>query len=154
MPIKGLASLNRKLKRLPDLARQEIAAAMESVADQVVALAKSLAPVRDGDLQRSIAWTYGDAPTGAIVLGKVKGRRREGSLAITIYAGNDQAFYARWIEFGTSPHTNAGLYAGSEHPGTAAQPFFYPAWRASRKSAKSRISRAINKSAKRAAAGG
>lgn len=154
MAIQGLTRLNRKLKRFPDAAREAISAQMEQIASRVVAMAQSLAPSVSGDLRNSIAWTWGDAPKGAIVLGSVKSKRRAGTLAITIYAGNDQAFYARWIEFGTSPHINGGLYEGSEHPGTVAQPFFYPAWRANRKSARSGISRAITKSAKQVASGG
>ncbi|MEO7172026.1 HK97-gp10 family putative phage morphogenesis protein [Flavobacterium sp.] len=153
MPIQGLQSLRRKLRRLPDLARQEIAKAMEKIAAEVVALAKSLVPVDDGDLLRSIGWTWGDAPKGSVSLGEVSGGRGAGNLRITIYAGDDKAFYARWVEFGTSSHENGGRFAGSEHPGTAAQPFFYPAWRALRKRARSSITRAITKSAKMAAAG-
>ena len=152
MAVLGLSSLRRKLKRLPDAARAEIGKAMEKIAAEVVTLAKSLAPVDSGALRNSIGWTWGDAPQGAMVLGQVKGG--SGNLRITIYAGNDEAFWARWVEFGTSGHTNEGLYAGSEHPGTAAQPFFYPSWRARRRSARSRISCAINVSAKRVAAGG
>jgi HK97 gp10 family phage protein len=153
--IKGLASLRRKLKRLPQLAEEEISKAMEQSANEIVALMKSLAPVASGDLQNSIAWTWGDAPEGAMVLGKVRQKGRgAGNLVITIYAGGGDAFHARFVEFGTSPFTNGGLYAGSENPGTAAQPFFYPSWRAGRKRAKGRVTRAINKSAKRAAAGG
>lgn len=154
MAVQGLASLNRKLKRLPELAREEISKVMEAIAARVVALAKSLVPVDSGTLRDSIGWTWGDAPKGSVSLGEVKGGRGAGNLRITIFAGSDEAFWARWVEFGTSGHVNEGLFAGSEHPGTTAQPFFFPAWRALRKSAKGSLSRAITTSAKRAAAGG
>lgn len=155
MAVQGLDRLQKKLKRLPVLAEQEISKAMEQSADEIVRLAKSLAPVDDGDLQMSISWTWGEAPKGSMVLGKVKAQGRgAGNLQITVFAGGGDAFYARFVEFGTSAHLNAGQFAGSEHPGTAAQPFFYPAYRAVRKRAKGRVTRAINKSAKRAAAGG
>lgn len=155
MAVQGLGRLHKKLKRLPVLAEQEISKAMEQSANEIVALAKSLAPVESGDLQMSISWTWGDAPKGSMVLGKVKSQGRgAGNLQITIFAGGGDAFYARFIEFGTSSHTNGGLFEGSEHPGTKAQPFFYPAYRAVRKRAKGRVTRAITKSAKRAAAGG
>ena len=39
-------------------------------------------------------------------------------------------------------------------PGTTAQPFFYPAYRAVRKRVKGRVTRSITKSAKKVAAGG
>lgn len=151
MAVQGLPSLRKKLKRLPQLAEQEIRKAMEISAAEVVALAKSLVPRASGELAESIGWTWGAAPDGSMTLGEVKG---SGNLRITIYAGNSQAFYARWVEFGTSPHENEGRFAGSDHPGTRAQPFFYPAWRAARRRVKGRVTRAINKSAKRAAAGG
>ena len=154
MAVLGLARLQRKLKALPAAARADISKAMEAGANRMVALAKTLVARDSGDLANSIGWTWGDAPDGAMVLGQVKGVRGSGNLRITIYAGNDEAFYARWVEFGTSPHANEGLFAGSEHPGTDAQPFFYPSWRAVRRTVKGGVSRAINKSAKRIAAGG
>ncbi len=153
--VQGLDRLRRKLKALPDAARKEIAKAMEQSANEIVVLAKSLAPVESGDLQMSIGWSWGDAPKGSMVLGTVKTEGKgAGNLRITVFAGGGEAFYARFIEFGTAPHVNQGRFAGSQHPGTAAQPFFYPAYRATRRRAKGRVSRAITKSAKRVAAGG
>lgn len=149
MAIQGLDRLRKKLKRLPELAREEIAKAMEQSANEIVTLAKSL--TQSDRVRDSIGWTYGDVPKGTIAIGAVQSR---GNLKITIYAGSDVAFMARWEEFGTSPHINGGIFAGSLHPGTPARPFFYVAYRANRKRAKGRITRAINKSAKRAAAGG
>ena len=151
--ILGLDRLKRKLRAFPKAVEAEISRAMETSANEIVALAKSLAPVDDGDLQRSIGWTWGDAPEGAMVLGKVRSRGA-GNLVITVYAGGGDAFYARFVEFGTAPHTNSGRFAGSSHPGTAAQPFFYPAYRALRRRARSRVTRSVNKAAKRIAAGG
>lgn len=151
--ILGLDRLKKKLRRFPSVVEAEIRAAMEVSANEIVALAKSLAPADSGTLRNSIAWTYGDAPQGSIVLGKVKGSQ-SGNLKITVYAGGPDAYYARFIEFGTAPHINGGRFAGSANPGTAAQPFFYPAYRATRKRAKGRVTRAVNKAAKRVAAGG
>lgn len=155
--VQGLDRLRRKLTRLPELAREEIAKAMEQSANEIVAMMKSLVAgsTDTGTLQMSINWTWGDAPKGSMVLGAVRqGGRGAGNMAITIYAGGGDAFHARFVEFGTSPHLNGGKFAGSQHPGTPAQPFFYPAWRAGRKRARGRVTRAITKSAKRAAAGG
>lgn len=149
----GLDRLRKKLKRFPAVVEAEIKTAMETSANEIVALAKSLAPTDSGDLRNSIAWTYGDAPQGAIVLGKVKASN-SGNLKITVYAGGPDAYYARFIEFGTAPHLNGGRFAGTSNPGTAAQPFFYSAYRANRKRAKGRITRAVNKAAKKVAAGG
>lgn len=135
----GLDRLKRKLKRFPAVVEQEIRTAMETSANEIVALAKSLAPVDSGELRNSIGWTWGDAPEGAMVLGTVRGNR-SGNLVITIYAGGGDAFYGRFVEFGTQ--------------NMPAQPFFYPSYRALRRRARGRVTRSVNKAAKRIAAGG
>lgn len=143
--------LARKLKALPPAAERRVRTAMEASANQTVQLMKSLAPVDSGDLQMSISWTWGDAPKGSLKVGQIKSR--EGSLRITIFAGGGDAYYARFIEFGTSPFTSGGKFAGAANPGVRAQPFFYTGFRATRRSAKSRISRAISAAAKEVANG-
>lgn len=156
MPVQGLKQLNRKLKELPVAAQDALRPAMEALAQDVVNLAKSLVSVEDGELRDSINWTWGDAPAGAIVLGTTRqARNKNKNMIITIYAGDDKAFYARWVEFGTSPHGLAKGGGGPPwHPGSRPFPFFYPSWRANKKRAKTRISRAINKSARAVAASG
>ncbi|WP_336801475.1 HK97-gp10 family putative phage morphogenesis protein [Kaistia sp. MMO-174] len=149
--ILGLAKLERKLSRMPLAATAAIRTAMESVADEIVRLARSLAPVDDGDLRASIGWTWGAPPRGSLTLGKVARSSLGRGLTITVYAGNSEAFWARWVEFGTAPHEVGGKFAGAEHPGTRAQPFFFPAYRASRKSAKRKIGTAVRKAAKQVA---
>lgn len=127
--------LNRKLAALPDVAKAEIRPALEKSAQEIVTLAKSLVPVDQGDLRDSIGWTWGSAPKGSIKIGAAV----SGDLTVTIFAGNSEAFYARWVEFGTQ--------------NMRAQPYFYPAYRALRKRSKSRIKRAGTKAAKKVAAG-
>ena len=151
--IRGLVALERKLNRLPQVALDEMRAAMAESADEIVAMAKSLVSVDDGELRDSIGWTWGKVPKGALTLGKVARSQIGGGLTATVYAGNSKAYYARWVEFGTAQHVNGGLFAGSEHPGTQARPFFYPAFRANRKSAKRRIRAAQRLAAKQVAAG-
>lgn len=153
--IEGADKLKRKMMTFPRLARQEIAKAMEQSADEMVRLAKSLAPVDDGDLRASIGWTWGEAPQGSMAIGGV---RREGkgtgNMQITVYAGNSTAFYARWVEFGTSPHPQGGMFAGTQHPGTRGTGFFFGSYRAMRKRFRSRTTRALRRAARTAAAGG
>nr|WP_278377190.1 HK97-gp10 family putative phage morphogenesis protein [Brucella anthropi] len=132
----GLESLKRKLLAIPEQAKAEIRKAMETSAEEIVRFAKSLAPVDTGDLQMSISWTWGDAPDGTMILGRVVGDKND--LVITIYAGGSEAYWARWVEFGTSK--------------MKAQPFFLPAYRANRKRVRGRITRGINKAAKKVAA--
>lgn len=175
--LSGLDKLNRKFQQLPPKAEKEIRIAMEKGAQEVVNLAKSLAPLgkasgvnssnNPGALRDSIGWSWGDkAPRGSIKLGTVTNSsgRRPGDLVITIFAGNDEAFYARWVEFGTRPHTitavraptlsRAGVDFGKSvsHPGAStSNAFFFPAYRATRQKIKTRISRAVNKSAREVA---
>lgn len=136
--IKGLDRLNRKLKRLPQATKDQISEAIAQSAREIVDMAVNLVPVDSGDLAGSIGWTWGKAPKGAMTLGVVKSSGSE--LVATVYAGDSEAFYARWVEFGTQKMT--------------AQPFFYPSYRALRKRSKSRIKRAVTKAAKKVAAGG
>lgn len=86
-----------------------------------------MVPVESGALRDSIGWTWGDAPSGAISLGKAKA----GRLSITIYAGGGEAFYAWFQEFGTV--------------NMPANPFFFPSYRKLRRKAKGRVTRKINK---------
>ncbi len=147
--ILNLARLDQKLKRLPSATKDTIRAAMEGQAQVIVDLAKSLVPSDSGALRESIGFTWGKAPKGSMVMGAVKSKLAD-DLTLTIYAGNDEAYYARWIEFGTAQHINGGLFAGSKHPGTNAQPFFYPAFRANRKGVKREIRKAVRNAAKQA----
>lgn len=119
---------------MPKVAKDEIRKALEAAADEIVEMAKRLAPVDQGELRDSIGWTWGKAPKGAITLGKVAEASLAGDLTITIFAGNSEAYYARFIEFGTQK--------------MPAQPYFYPAYRATKKRAKSRVRRSITKAAK------
>jgi hypothetical protein len=132
LTVKGLERLQRKLDLLPARVKQRIRAAMETGADE-------------------IGWTYGRAPKGSMSLATVESLG--GDLTITIYAGDSEAYYARWIEFGTSAHIAGGKFAGAQIPAQPARPYFYVSFRANRKRVKSRITRAINKAAKEVAAG-
>lgn len=134
--VEGYTKLRRQLAGFPAAVREEISKAIELGAQEMVEFARRLVPVDKGDLRDSIGWTWGAAPKGSIALTTIDGGSR--NLKITIYAGNDKAYYARWQEFGTKTHR--------------AQPYFFPAYRAIRKRIRSRVTRAINKAAKKAAA--
>jgi HK97 gp10 family phage protein len=150
--MQGLAKLRRKLAKLPSVAEAMIRRTMEAKADEIVAMMKSLVPVDDGKLRDSIGWTWGKAPKGSISIGSVRASSGN-DLTLTIYAGNSEAYYARWVEFGTSPHENKGLFAGSDHPGTAPQPFFYVSWRANKKRVVRAVRKSVRDAAKKVAAG-
>jgi len=152
MTIKGLSSLNRKLAKLPIVARQMIRQQMEKTAEQIVAMMQSLVPVAEMVLYESIGWTWGRAPKGSMVVASVDSTGDD-RMTITIYAGSRDAYYAKWVEFGTAKHENGGIFAGSENPGTKAQPFFYVSWRANKRRARSAVARSVTASAKKVARG-
>jgi HK97 gp10 family phage protein len=147
--VDGVAQLTRKLtKDVPARVQAAARAAMEQGADETVAMMKRLAPVlkrpddrrRAGALRDSIGWTWGEAPAGSFIIGTVQGRDYK-TMRITIYAGTrdkklgaDDAFYARWVEFGTVKMT--------------AQPFFFVSWRSMKKRVRSRIARNVRKAIK------
>ena len=133
---------------------------MEQGAAEIVALMKHLAPEDEGDLIDSIGWTWGEAPTGALVLGEVGGLSDK-TLRITIYAGNEKTIVtnARGVrfqnailqEFGVAPHRAGGKFKGARHPGSAPHPYFYVSWRTLKRRTKSRITRAMKKGIKEGA---
>lgn len=128
--VQGLAEFERRWRAIPVKVREAVRIQMEKIAWDLVEDMYNLAPQRTGDLAGSIGWTWGDAPSGSMVIGRV-GSRKYATMQITIFAGGGDAFYARFHEFGTSQ--------------MAAHPFFFPAWRARRRSVRSKISRAISK---------
>ncbi|MDH0125420.1 HK97 gp10 family phage protein [Brucella intermedia GD04153] len=148
--IKDLDRLQIKLKKFPEVAETLVKAAMEQGAQDIVNMMQNLVPVDDGELMESIGWTWGQAPKYSQRIGSVKSN--DGKLTITIYAGNSKVRYAHLVEFGSAPHVNGGMYPGTFNPGAKAQPFFYVSWRAKRRSARARVSRAITKAAKQIAA--
>ena len=112
--------LRARLEKIPDIAREAAAAAMEECAAEIVAEMKLLVPVDSGDLRDSIGWTWGDIPAGSFIIDEIRSGKNAGqqyaTLRIKIYAGSREAFYARFIEFGTKT-------------GVRAQPFFFAAYK-------------------------
>lgn len=134
--VKGLSKLRRAfVHKIPDEVRKATREALELGASEIVAMAKSLVPVDQGALRDSIGWAWGDAPKGSMILAKSKsigsGER------ITIYAGNDKVFWARWQEFGTQNHS--------------ANPFFYTSYRMLKRRVKSRVTRNMKKAIRKGA---
>lgn len=161
--VKGIEALQAKLKALPKAARSEIRQALAEGSDAMISTMRKLAPsspsgthgFSPGHLKSSIVATFGDGSVPKYAAFRArKGRRivraNDPDLSVTISAGDTDVRYAHLVEFGTRPHVNGGKFAGTLHPGTKAQPFFYPGYRAHKKAMKSRITRAINRSAKKA----
>lgn len=139
----------RALKKLALIAPEIILETRKGLADaagDIVEMQRRLVPKKSGDLAKSIRWQFGDQQRVAYS----QGSKGAGRLSVRITAGDTKVRYAHLVEFGASPHTAGGIFEGSEHPGAPAQPFFYPAFRAKRKRAKSRIAAAMKRGAKKA----
>lgn len=138
--IQNADRLLRKLRKLPEAAKAEIRKALAAQADEVIDMMKRLVPVDEGDLRDSIAWRWGrTAPKGSVAVGRVAAGTRS-ELSITIFAGGNQAFWARYVEFGTRK--------------MRAQPFFFPAWRSNRKHVRRKVQAAMRKVARQVASSG
>lgn len=99
-----------RLSRIPPKVKKRINAANEKSAEDLAAMMVRLAPRDDGDLERSIKYYEVGADGGGITW--------------RVVAGDETAWYARLVEFGT--------------PNTPAQNFFYPSYRALRRLIKRR----------------
>lgn len=136
LTVKGKDALFAKLQKLVPGIGKAMGEANRQTADEMAALARSFAPVKTGKLRSSIRVEPGPRPGSYRVLA--------GGPSTTRY-GYD---YAAAMEFGTSAHTNAGVFKGSENPGVHRQPFFFVALRLVRKPMRSRAARALNKAIK------
>ena len=135
----GLASLLNKFRSFTSQADQIIQDKMlESVKENIVAVAKSLVPKKTGALQASIDAITGDDPLSVLLVA--------------------QRNYSRWLEYGERAHTieakNAKalafkiggrlIFAKSVwHPGIPPHPFLTPAIEAGKEKVASDIASAI-----------
>ncbi len=143
MAIIGLERLKRKLTvTIPAHVEKATADAMEQGAEEMVGMMKRLVPVDTGALRDSIGWTWGDAPAGAMVLGKSKASGGQGRKVITIYAGNLQTMVGSRNQFQLARLQEFGTQAMN------AQPYFFPSYRALRKRVRGRITRNMKKAIK------
>lgn len=140
----GQAELHARFKRIPKLVREELTKILEQEANKVVSEMNALRPIPEIE----VAWTWGEAPEGALTIGRV-GSREFGKLVVTIYAtarseGHPQGFnaLAAWFEFGTAERFHkSGKYVGEIY----AAPYFWPVYRANKKRILARLRRAVNR---------
>lgn len=139
----------RKLAAIPPAVRSAAKQALAQSADEITEAIRTAAPQgKTGKLKKSIKQTWGGGKVRYSSLSGNAGEAGDPDLSVRISAGDAKTRYAHLVEFGTAPHINGGAFAGTEHPGTTAQPFFYPTWRAKRRRARARVSRAITKAIK------
>jgi HK97 gp10 family phage protein len=139
MKIQNRDRLKAKLAAIPKEARAEIHKALDKSATEMVETAQSFAPVKTGALRNSIGKTFGEyAADNPNVRGVTAGGGvGDPDLTVTIHAGDQEAYYAAFVEFGTKA--------------APAHPYFFPAWRLLKKRVLSRIKRATTKAAKKVA---
>lgn len=175
MAVKGLDRLKRQIASLPKLQVEAASRSLEQGASELANAIARAAPADRGDLAASVGYApLGQAPgTSATQAFRGANTERAGvlgeaGLGFEVFAGSDAAFYARWVEFGTAASVigermgarnsdvnqskSLGRQSYRTHPGTPAQPFFFPTVRAHKKRLKSRVVRNANKAAKAAAA--
>jgi HK97 gp10 family phage protein len=157
------ARVLQRMAQLPSAIKDAVRIAQQQNAAELTAAIKGAAPVDTGDLRDSVrAWKEGETvPSGTLSAGGSGETLPE--LAFAVTAGDDKAFYARWVEFGTVAGRVGGVTRNAsgrvrkvyrDHPGTAAQPFFYPIYRSLKKRLLNRVARAAGKGARKAAGGG
>lgn len=122
--VTGLAQLKEALAQFPlKLERNVLRGGLRAGARLIEAEAERLVPVKTGRLRESI---------------RVSTRSRRGVVSASVKAGSREAFYARWIEFGTARHfieakDGGSLWIGGvwrkfvHHPGARSKPYLRPA---------------------------
>ena len=144
----------RKLAAIPPAVRSAAKQALAQSADELTEAIRAAAPQgKTGKLKKSVAQTWGGGKVRYSSLAGLTGEAGDPDLSVRISAGNSEVRYSHIVEFGSAPHINGGLFAGTEHPGTTAQPFFYSSYRRLRRRARSRISRAVTKAIKQISQG-
>lgn len=137
--------LTEKLRKLREATQAPVRDALAAAGGEIVSMAKRLAPDGPGtgeyDLKSTIRWYFGGELGGAT--NTTTGR--SGSTSVRVVAGDSKNPEATWMEFGTSPHINAGEYAGTVNPGVTPRPYFFPAYRANKAKARRMLNAAIRK---------
>ena len=131
--IQGLDKLQKKIAALPDGIAKDIMPAREKGADELVAKAKSIAPVSEaledtpGLLRDSIHREPG---------------RNDLSVAVTVDAKDAEGrWFAKHVEYGH--RTPEGVHV-------QAVPFFWPSYRVTKKKIRARVARSVTKAVKKA----
>lgn len=146
--ITGRDRLRFVLTKLPKEMRKELRKSVLDAADDIAGTQRRLTPVHTGALRDSIVVTPADRDPPRYAALKSKRTVKDPELAAIISAGNAKVRYAHLVEFGTAPHVQGGRFAGTMHPGTPPQPYFYPGFRAQKKRAQSKINRSARKAIK------
>jgi|GEM_PF-837350 len=171
----GLRKARRQIQAIPERVRTRIKEANRQGVQDVAAAIRPRVQYLSKRLAATVGWSEGLPPemrsTGSFRLKArnlnttEKALNSEG-LLFTAFEGNDSAFWARWMEYGTkagqrdiTPMRSRVYRRGKRvenyrrvinHPGTPARPHFWPVIRMMRRQLKARVSRAISRGVKEA----
>lgn len=148
----GLSSFQHRMRAIPQAAREAVKPVLLREAEKIAVTMRALAPddpaTSAPDLKSSIAVTgpsqstpAHSQPGGAMVV-------PENAAVVT--AGNTDVRHAHLVEFGTRARMLSSARQAGFHPGTPAQPFFWPGFRVHRKKSVAAIKRAIGKAIREA----
>lgn len=124
-----LARLSARLEAIPKAAVAAVQPALLKSGQELVARMKQLAPVDTGDLRDSIELTPAGQSTPPY--SQPGGSQVVPENAVYVTAGNSDVRYPHLVEYGTTK--------------APAKPFFWPAYRLSKKRITNRLKRAIRK---------
>jgi hypothetical protein len=142
--VTGIPELKRRFGKIPDALREQLRPELAKAATQIVQTMNALRPIPE----IKIEWTWGPPPAGTVSLGKVAGNDGDREF-ISIYTNAFTSEYpggfpaiSRWFEFGTLERFHK---SGKSTGFIAAQPYFFPAYRANKAKVRSAIARKVNK---------
>lgn len=124
-----LTRLQRRLEAIPAKVKEAVQPALRASGDELVGTMRQLAPEDTGALKDSLVATPAGQMTPAY--SQPGGSTVVPENAVVVTAGNTDVRYPHLVEFGTVD--------------ASAQPFFWPAFRLTRKRITNRIKRAISK---------
>lgn len=137
--ITGADVVARALRKLPQNAAEEIAWAINKSGEELRDRAKRLAPERagGGDLKRAIEMR--DMEYREVISPRWRNPSRRFGVRVGVFPDHNggKAWYARYLEFGTSQGIAKGEFS-----------FLFPAYWSLRRRLRGRINRAIRKAAR------
>ncbi|WP_333822427.1 HK97-gp10 family putative phage morphogenesis protein [Pinisolibacter sp.] len=124
-----LERLRRRMNAIPQAVRDAVTPALIKSGEELVARQQALVPVRTGALRDSIEMT----PPGGTTppYSQPGGSTTAGPNQVLVTAGNEDVRYPHLVEYGVAH--------------APAQPFFWPAYRLTKKRIANRIKRSIGR---------
>lgn len=170
--VQGLNKWERQIRRIPVSALQVLKDSQGKNAEKLANSIRAFVPRgKTNRLFKSVNWRRGPPPAGSGILKpKILTDRQltllDNDLLVSVYAGDDAAYYARFVEFGTKAHagrafkqqrwekaTGRAARMKRGHAATRPRPFFYPVIRAYKDKIRRATAAAANRGIKKAVLG-